>query len=136
MVNTSPFTDTQYANCVAAALTGVPETIIAMARKAGTITGISLTFSSAITASDSVYRTFTAYNRGTAGTGTTVVATLVTNVAQGNIANGDEEAMTLSATAADLVVAEGDVLEIVETVASTGTAHSGWRSTTKIRPDC
>lgn len=136
MANTSPYQDKQHGYAPAIAAGTDQDSIIAVIDRAGTVTGITLTFAGAITAADATARTFTAYNRGTAGVGTTVVATLVTNVAQGNILNGDEVSMTLSGTAANLVVAAGDVIEIVETHATTGTAHSGWRSKVVVRPDC
>lgn len=90
----------------------------------GTITQASLTTPVAITADASHYRTFTLMNRGQAGTGTTVLATLNTS-ATGFVAH-DERAMTLSATVADLEVAAGDILAIVETHTGNGVAHSGF----------
>lgn len=74
------------------------------------------------------WRLFTLQNRGQDGTGTTVMATWSTDsdvVGQGSLVDFDEHAMALSGTAANLVVAEGDVLALVETVGGTGVAHGG-----------
>jgi len=63
-------------------------------------------------------------NKGQAGAGTTVIGTLdlITGT---NLVAFDETLFTLSATPSDSQVAEGDILAVVETHASTGTAHSG-----------
>lgn len=90
----------------------------------GTITGASLTTPVAIVANGTNYRIFTLMNRGQAGTGTTVIATCDTSVT--GFTAHDERAMTLTATAADLEVAAGDILAIVETIAGTGVAHTGF----------
>ena len=44
-----------------------------------------------------------------------------------DLAAFDEKALTLSATAADLVVAEGDILAAAETVAASGVRPSGYQ---------
>jgi hypothetical protein len=90
----------------------------------GTIIGASLTTPVAVAANATNYRIFTLQNRGAAGTGTTVLATLDTSTT-GFVAH-DEREMVLSATPADLEVAAGDILAIVETVAAAGVAHSGF----------
>lgn len=89
----------------------------------GTVTEISIVPDGALTADATNNRTFTVRNVGQAGIGTTVVATLVTNVAGGNWVALDEKLMTLTATAADLNFAAGDVFSCVETVGGTGVAH-------------
>jgi hypothetical protein len=72
---------------------------------------VSYTPVAAITgAASPASRTFTLYNRGNVGTGTTVVAQLAM-VGGVNAVQYDEKAITLSATAANLVVAADDVLE-------------------------
>lgn len=88
----------------------------------GNITEVAIFPEAALTAADTNTRTFTVFNRGQDGTGTTVVATLSTAVAGGNWVAGDKKTMTLAA-AADLDVEQGDVLECVETVAGTGATH-------------
>ena len=69
-------------------------------------------------------RTFTLVNKGATGVGTTVIATLalLTGV---NLVAFDEKLATLSATASDLVVTEGDVLAWVSTATGTGVVDPG-----------
>lgn len=90
----------------------------------GTITGFTLTPNAAVAANGTNYRTFALQNRGQAGTGTTVLATMDTSSTGFTV--HDERAGALSATAADLEVAAGDILAVVETVAGTGVAHGGF----------
>ena len=111
------------ADLVAAIAAAVPETTLGEVQMAATVTEVSIVSEAALTAADATARTLTLFNRGQAGVGTTVVATLVTNLAGGSWVANDEKLFTLSATPANLVVAQGDVLEVVETVASTGTAR-------------
>ena len=96
---------------------------IAVAPFDGTVTKVSILPEAAVTGATATKRTFTLVNKGQAGSGTTVVATLdlVTGT---NLAAFDEMLFTLSADPANKV-AQGDVLALVETHASTGTAHSG-----------
>jgi hypothetical protein len=56
-----------------------------------------------------------------------VIASYQSNVAGGSLVAFDEKPLTLSGTAANLVVAAGDVLVLDETVTGTGVAHSGYR---------
>ncbi len=102
---------------------GVPETVIGECQFDATVTEVTIVAEANLTAADATARTLTVYNRGQAGAGTTVIATLVTNLAGGNWTANDEKAFTLTATVADRNVSAGDVLEVVETVASTGTVR-------------
>lgn len=102
---------------------GVPETTLGEAPFNATVTEVSIIPEAALTAADATARTLTVYNRGQAGAGTTVIATLVTNLAGASWVAGDKKLFTLTATAADLAVTAGDVFECVETVASTGTVR-------------
>lgn len=89
---------------------------------AGTVTGARVVTAAAITGANTESRTIQLFNRGQAGSGTTLVASkaFVSGV---NATADDDTALTLSATAADLVVAAGDVLEFVSLhVGSTGLA--------------
>lgn len=103
---------------------GTADVNITEAPFAGTLESAALIADSTITGATATKRTFTIENRGQAGAGTTVMATLdlVTGT---NAAGDDETAFVLSATAADLVVAEGDVIAVKEAVTSTGTANPG-----------
>jgi hypothetical protein len=88
-----------------------------------TVTEVSIIPNAALTADATNNRTFTLQNRLQDGTGTTVVATLVTDVAGGNWVAHDEKLMTLTATVANRNVAAGDVLTMVETHGGSGVAH-------------
>lgn len=111
------------ADLPAAAAAVVPETPLGESPGDYLVTQAFVIPEAALTAADATARTLTIYNRGQAGAGTTVVATLVTNLAGGNWAANDRKDFTLSAVANALNVAAGDTLELVETVASTGTAR-------------
>ena len=111
------------ADLAAAGAVVVPETPLGEAQFDGTFTDIALIPEAALVAADATARTLTIFNRGQAGAGTTVVATLVTNLAGGNWAANDEKAFTLSATPANLQFVTGDTFECVESVAGAGTAR-------------
>ncbi|TXH18665.1 MAG: hypothetical protein E6R03_01775 [Hyphomicrobiaceae bacterium] len=138
MANTSPFTDRYTAQVPAQGTAGTAQaTIIDRMRVAGTVTAAGLIPTGAVAADGTDYRVWTIYNRGTSGSGTTVVATLSTlSSAEGALTDNDEKAFTLSGTAANLVVAEGDVLEVAETVGGSGKTHTGGKLFIKVRPDC
>ena len=105
--------------------------VIGRAPFAGRVTRCSLTPEAAVTGATATKRTFTLVNKGTAGTGTAVLATLdlVTGT---DLVAFDEKDFTL---ASDASVAQGDVLAVVETHASTGTAHSGGQVVVEITRD-
>lgn len=95
---------------------------------AGTVVSVRIVPEAALTAHATNFRTFRVVNKGQAGAGTTVVATFATDtVTTDDLAAFDEKVIPLSSTAADLVVAEGDVLAADETVAASGVAHSGYK---------
>lgn len=114
-----------------AAAGSTPETPLGEAPFACTVTSVKSVAEAALTAADATARTLTLFNRGATGAGTTVVATLVTNVAGGNWVANVEKDWTLSATAANLVLAQGDNLECVESVAGAGTARSATKVTVR-----
>lgn len=94
---------------------------------AGTVTGVTITPEAALTANATNFRTFRLLNKGTDGSGTTVVASFATDtVTTDDLVAFDEKALTLSATPANLVVAEGDILAADETTDADGVAHSGY----------
>ncbi len=89
---------------------------------AGKVTGARVITAAAITGANTDSRTIQLFNRGQAGAGTTLVASKAFTSGV-NAAADDETALTLTATAADLVVAAGDVLEFVSLhVGGTGLA--------------
>lgn len=108
---------------VAADADGAPPAI--RAPFAGTITGVTYTAKAAVTGNDTETRTLAIANKGQAGIGTTAVASLAL-VTDTNLVANDEKAITLSATAANLVVAEGDILAFTSTHGgTTGLADPG-----------
>lgn len=89
---------------------------------AGKVTGVRVITAAAITGANTDSRTIQVFNRGQAGSGTTKVAEKAF-VSGTDAAADDETTITLTATAADLVVAEGDILEFVSLhVGGTGLA--------------
>lgn len=86
------------------------------------VVGVSWIPQAAVTGAATNNFALAAQNRGAAGTGTTALTATKTYDNGVNSVAHDEEALTLSATAADLLVAEGDVLALVRTVNGTGLA--------------
>ncbi len=92
--------------------------------QAGTVSSVTYSTVTAITGANTNTRSVTLVNKGQAGAGTTAIATLQFNSGVNTTAS-DEKAITLSATAADLVVAAGDVLQWQSTHIGTGIADPG-----------
>lgn len=110
------------ADLPAAIAAAVPETPLGEVKGDWTVTEVSVVCEAAVTGATATARTFTLYNRGQAGAGTTVVATLALITGVDLVAN-DKKLFTLSGVAGATTLADGDALECVETVASTGTAR-------------
>ena len=84
--------------------------VICEAPYAGTVSAVEYIAIAAVTgAASPASRTLSLINKGQAGAGTTAVATLAL-VSAVNLVAFDAKTITLSSTAADLVVAAGDVL--------------------------
>jgi hypothetical protein len=99
-------------------------TIAATAPFDGSVSAVAYTPLTTITGAATNNRTISLVNKGAAGSGTTVVATL--SFGSGTNATGAvARAVTLSSTAADLVVAAGDVLQWQSTHVGTGIADPG-----------
>jgi len=99
-------------------------TTIGRAPFAAKVTRVTLTPNATITGAATNNRKFALVNKGADGNGTTEIAGLTF----GNGTNADDfdaRDLTLSVTAANLVVAEGDVLAVVETINGTGLASPG-----------
>lgn len=102
--------------------------ILGRAPKAGTLTAAAIFPVGAVAADTTDIRIWTIQNRGQAGTGTTSMATFSTlNTANGALVAYDEAAFTLSGTAANLVVAAGDIIAVLETTSGAGKVHTGGR---------
>lgn len=90
----------------------------------GTVTAVTYVPSAAITGAATNNRTVALVNKGASGSGSTTIATLT--FASGTNASANvETAVTLSGTAANLVVAAGDVLQWQSTANGTGLADPG-----------
>lgn len=99
-------------------------TNIHVVQSAGTVSGVTYSTVTAITGANTNTRSVSLVNKGQAGAGTTIVATLQFNSGVNTTAS-DEKVITLSSTAADLVVAAGDVLQWQSTAVNTGIADPG-----------
>jgi hypothetical protein len=101
--------------------------VIGEVESGGTVAEVVIIPEAAVTANATNYRTFRVINKGSAGAGSTVVASFATDtVTTDDLVAFDEKSITLSGTAANLVLAENDVLVADETVAGTGVTHGGY----------
>lgn len=125
MSSKAPFEHIMQENAPAVAAAADKSTVLGAAPFAGTITAATYTPDAQLTGADTESRTLTIVNKGQDGNGTTNIATKAfVNAVNAN--DFDETALTLNATAANLVVAAGDVLAFVSThVGSTGLADPG-----------
>lgn len=118
----APFTLTLGETIDAAAAAADSSGAYIIAPFAGTVTAAEIIAAAALTGANTESRTFQLHNRGQAGSGTTLVASKAFTSGV-NAAADDATSLTLSATAADLVVAAGDVLEFTSLhVGATGLA--------------
>lgn len=124
MPDTAPLAGKLSADVPAAGAAVAQDTVVGEAPFALTVTGVSFTSEAAVTGATATARTFTLVNKGQAGAGSTVVATLAL-IDTVDLVAYDEKAFTLSVVAGATTVAAGDVLELHEVVAGAGTAHSG-----------
>lgn len=91
----------------------------------GRVVAVKYIPATTLTGANADSRTVSSVNKGQDGSGTTVVASLAF-VAGVNAPAADEKLITLSVTPANLVVAKGDVLQVLSThVGSTGLADPG-----------
>lgn len=111
MADTAPYVRVIEADVPAVSTAGNDDdTVIAQAPFACTVTAVQYVPEAAITGADTNSRTVSLVNKGAAGSGTTSVASLALTSGV-NAAANDEKAITLSATAANLVLAAGDTLQ-------------------------
>ncbi len=87
----------------------------------------------ALTAADATANTITLGKADGAGGGSTVVASLVTNLAGGNWVADVFKPMTLSATFANTLVARGQIVTLKKTHAGAGTVGPASTCSLKIR---
>lgn len=127
MSGLAPNVATIVANAAAVTAAADLTTIVGEAPFAGTVTAITYAPNANLTGANTESRTLSVTNKGTDGNGTTSVASKAFTSGV-NALDYDETAITLSGTAANLVVAEGDILAFVSThVGSTGLADPGGR---------
>lgn len=99
--------------------------VICTAPFAGTLSAASYIADTTLTGANTDSRTLNIHNRGQAGSGTTVMATKAFTSGV-NATQYDETTLTLTSTAADLIVAEGDVISVQSLhVGGTGLADPG-----------
>lgn len=109
-MTTAPFVQVIEANVPAVSTAGNDDdTILGQAPFACTVTSVQYVPEAAITGAATNNRTVSLVNKGQAGSGTTTVASLTFDNGINATAN-DEKAITLSGTAANLVLAAGDTL--------------------------
>lgn len=100
-------------------------TVIGEAHVAGVVTSVVYVPKADIVGADTNTRTVTLINKGADGNGAVTVAALTLNAASGTSADFDEKTVTLSGTAANLIVADGDVLAWTSVHAASGLADPG-----------
>lgn len=104
----------------AVTIAATADQVVGEADQAGRVIGVSYIPEATVTGAASPNsRTLTLVNKGTDGSGSTNVATLAL-VGGVNLVAFDEAAITLNGTAANLVVAAGDVLVWVSTAVTAG----------------
>jgi hypothetical protein len=126
MTDTAPFTRTIEATIPAATIAADVDQAITEAPFDATVTKVALVPEAAATGDNTNFRTFTLVNKGQAGAGTTVVATLALTTGV-NLVAFDEKLFTLSVVAGATSVVAGDVLQVNEVHTASGLAHSGGR---------
>jgi hypothetical protein len=99
-------------------------TIVGEVPFAATVTEVTYLPGAALAGANTNSRTLNLYNRGPAGTGTTLVATLAL-VSGVNLVDNDEKTIPLSGTPANLQVAADDVLEWESLHIGTGITDPG-----------
>lgn len=125
MTDTSPLVRKLTGTLPATAAASDYDQTLGEAPFAGTVSSVSYTPEAAITGNTTETRTLTIVNKGAAGAGTTVVATLAFTTGVNGTAF-DEKAYTLSVVAGATTVAAGDILAAVSTHGgSTGLADPG-----------
>lgn len=100
------------------------DTVLYVVPEDGTVTAVTYTTSTAITGANTNSRTVSIINKGAAGSGTTSVASLAL-VSTVNTVAFVPKAITLSGTAANLLVTAGDVLVFNSLHVGTGIADTG-----------
>jgi hypothetical protein len=124
-MTTAPYVQVIERNVPAVSTAGNDDdTVLGQAPFACTVTSVQYVPEAAITGADTNSRTVSLVNKGQAGSGTTTVASLaLTNGV--NASANDEKTITLSGTAANLVLAAGDTLQWRSIHVGTGITDPG-----------
>jgi len=101
------------------------DSVVAQAPFDCTVTSVEYVPEAAITGAATNHRTFSLVNKGQAGSGSTTVASLAFDSGSVTATANNEKAITLSATAANLVLAAGDTLLWRSIHIGTGIADPG-----------
>ncbi|RPH36343.1 MAG: hypothetical protein EHM90_02220 [Chloroflexi bacterium] len=126
MSGAAPLVRTLEIDVPAAGAAVAQDTIIGEAPFAGEVTAVSVISEGAVIAHATNFRTLRVLNKGQAGAGSTVVASLALDTpTTDDLAAKDEKSIPLSGVADATDVVEGDVLILDETVAASGLAHTG-----------
>lgn len=122
---TAPYQEVEEANVPSVSTAGADQfTIVTQAQYDGSVSKVEYVPSTGITGVNTNTRTVSLVNKGQAGSGSTVVATLTFNA--GTNATADNEVtVPLSGTAADAEVEQGDTLEWHSTHVGTGITDPG-----------
>lgn len=99
-------------------------TVVQVVPRDGTVSAVTFTPVSAVTGANTNTRVVSLVNKGSAGSGTTVIATLQFDSGV-NASAAVPKTITLSATAANLNVTAGDVLVWTSVHVGTGIADPG-----------
>lgn len=124
MPDTAPLQRVIEVDVPAAATAVSDDSVVAQAPFDCTVTSVQYIPEAAITGAATNNRTVTLVNKGQAGSGSTTVATLTFDSGINGTAN-DEKTITLSGTAANLVLASGDTLQWRSIANGTGLADPG-----------
>jgi hypothetical protein len=124
MADEAPYTSSRHVATAAVSGGADANTPVFVAPFAATVTSVQYVTPSAITGADTNSRTVSLINKGAAGSGSTAVATLAL-VSGVNTVAYVPKAITLSGTAANLVLAAGDVLNWNSLHVGTGIADTG-----------
>ena len=125
MSSQAPLSRTYEVDTDAVAAASDASRVICRAEYAGTVTAVTYTPNAQLTGANTESRTLSVVNKGTDGNGTTSVASKAFTSGV-NADDFDETAITLSGTAGNLVVADGQILAFVSThVGTTGLADPG-----------
>lgn len=120
-----PAVETYHMVIAATAANADLEVVVCTAPWAGTVTAVNYIGDTALSGAATESRTLQLINKGLAGLGTAVAASLAL-VSGVNLVAFDAKAITLSATAADLVLVAGDVLSFKSLhIGTTGLADPG-----------